>query len=164
MVDLVSDVLSRTNLAPKRLELEVTESVLATNIDRMTYELRALAAQGVSIALDDFGTGFSSLSLVHKLPFDKVKLDRSFVAQLNTDPSVVSLIASIIRMLQVMSKEVVIEGVETAQQLAIVTSAQARLIQGFYFSYPLPQAELLLLFVQDRSSQAALKRSGRASL
>lgn len=158
MVDLVRDVLFRTQLAPRRLELEVTESVLATEIDRMTFELKALASQGVSIALDDFGTGFSSLSLVHKLPFDKVKLDRSFVAQLDTDTTVVSLIASIIRMLRVMNKEVVIEGVETAQQLAIVTSAQARLVQGFYFSYPLPQADLLTVLHDNLRSQAPPSR------
>lgn len=158
MVDSTKDVLLRTKLPPKRLELEVTESVLATEIDRMTYELRALADHGVSIALDDFGTGFSSLSLVHKLPFDKVKLDRSFVAQLDNDPTVVSLIASIIRMMQVMNKVVVIEGVETAQQLAIVTSAHARLIQGFYFSCPLPQSELLALFERNRRSEEPRRR------
>ena len=158
MAALVEDVLRRNSLAPERLEIEVTESVLAADLDRMTIELQALVNIGVSIALDDFGTGFSSLSLVHKLPFSKVKLDRSFVAQLDADPSMVSLIASIIRMMEVMRKVVVIEGVETAEQLAMVTSAHGRLIQGYYFSQPLPQPELLALLERHQVREAPRKR------
>ncbi len=160
VASVVREVLRETGLAANRLEIEITESVLADDLETMTFELHALAEEGVSIALDDFGTGFSSLSLLHKLPLDKVKLDRSFVAQLDEDPSAVNLIASIVQMTQVMRKQVVIEGVETASQLALINSANVRFVQGYYFSHPLTQDALIALLEQGSGEgTSAFKRA-----
>ncbi|WP_158810645.1 bifunctional diguanylate cyclase/phosphodiesterase [Beijerinckia sp. L45] len=140
---MIDRILDETGLPPSRLEIEITESVLAENVTSMKLELEQIAGTGVSIALDDFGMGYSSLSYLHNLPIQKVKLDRSFVKRLDDDPSAVMLIASIVQMTQTMRKELVIEGVETADQLLLVSQANARLIQGFYFCKPLPQDRLI---------------------
>jgi diguanylate cyclase (GGDEF)-like protein len=156
----VEETLQATGLPANRLELEITEGVLADDVEGMKAEMGLLHELGVSMALDDFGMGYSSLSYIHTLPIEKVKLDRSFVRQLDLDPSAVSLIASIVQMTQTMRKELVIEGVETAQQLALVSQANGRLIQGFYFSRPLPQSDLIAYMkaTDDRNdADAALK-------
>lgn len=157
--NIISEILAKTNLPSTRLEVEITESVLARDLASMSSELQALAKQGISVALDDFGTGFSSLSLLHKLPLDKIKLDRSFVSRLDEDPTAIALIASIVQMAQILRKQVVIEGVETASQLALVSSAQARLIQGYYFSRPMPQRSLLLLLQENKVNASELAQS-----
>jgi diguanylate cyclase (GGDEF)-like protein len=139
----IVEILAQTGLPADRLEVEITESVLANDLDAMKMEMDALSQAGVSIALDDFGTGFSSLSFLHKLPIDKFKLDRSFVTKLDEDASAVSLVASIVQMALTMRKMIVIEGVETLEQLMLVAAAQGRLVQGFFFSRALCQADLL---------------------
>ena len=146
----VADLVSASGLSIDRLEIEITESVLADDLDAMTAELEALHATGVSIALDDFGAGYSSLGLLHTLPIQKVKLDQSFVRKLDVDPSAIALVSSIVQMANIMRKELVIEGVETAEHLALVGQANARLIQGFYFSRPMPN-ESLIAYMTDRS-------------
>ena len=120
----VADILATKELLNTRLEIEITESVLAEDLDLMTAELEALSAAGVSIALDDFGAGYSSLSLLHTLPIQKVKLDQSFVRRLDTDPSAIALVSSIVQMANIMRKDLVIEGVETAHQLAMISQAK----------------------------------------
>lgn len=156
----VRNALKLTGLPPSRLELEITESVLGENLEAITSELKSLAGEGISMALDDFGTGYSSLSLLHRLPFDKVKVDRSFIVKLSEDPASVNLLASIIQMLLVMRKQVIIEGVETAGQLALVTSVNGRFIQGFYYSRPLSLASLRDFLA--RTEAGHLNHDGRA--
>ena len=158
IAETVLSVLRSTGLDASRLEIEITESVLADDLDAMKVELETLSKAGISIALDDFGTGFSSLAFVHKFPIDKVKLDRSFVVQLDEDPSAVSLIASIVQMTQTMRKKLVIEGVETADQLALIAGVQARFVQGYYFSRPLPQQQLLSYLAQGEAEDGAAIR------
>lgn len=152
---MAEDALTETALDPSRLEIEFTESVLADDLETMRREMEALARLGVSLALDDFGTGFSSLSLLHKLPLDRVKLDRSFVAQLDSDPSAVNLIASIVQMTQALQKQLVIEGVETASQLALIAIARGRLIQGFYITRPLAQQNIIGFLADNRVDSRA---------
>ena len=141
----VTDILSATGFPPNRLEIEITESVLADDLESMRWEMNALNRLGVSFSLDDFGTGYSNFSYLHTLPIQKVKLDRMFVTRLHEDPSAVALIASIVQLAQVLRKDLVIEGVETAEELAMITNTQARLFQGFYFSRPVPQDEIIAL-------------------
>ena len=139
---VIGETLRQTSFDPQRLEVEITESVLASDVESMRLELEAIHALGVSIALDDFGTGYSSLSYIHRLPINKVKLDRSFVVAVAKDPESIKFIASIVQMTQTLRKELVIEGVETAQELALLRSVNARIIQGYHFSRPLSRDEI----------------------
>jgi diguanylate cyclase (GGDEF)-like protein len=138
----IEEALAISGLVPARLQIEITESVLASDIERMRQELEAINAMGVSIALDDFGTGYSSLSYIHRLPINKIKLDRSFVVAIAKDPRTIKFVASIVQMAQTLRKELIIEGVETAEELALLRSVSARIIQGYHFSRPLPCAEV----------------------
>jgi EAL domain-containing protein (putative c-di-GMP-specific phosphodiesterase class I) len=106
------------------------------------FELGELSRAGVTIVLDDFGTGYSSFSRLHALPIDKVKLDGSFVRRLGSDKNAASLIASIVQLTATMGKQLVIEGVETLQEVEEVVRLRGNLIQGFFFSRPVPVSEL----------------------
>lgn len=154
--DVVAAALSATGIAPDMLEIEITESAIASDPAAMKAALHRLNAMGVSIALDDFGTGYSSLSLLHDLPIAKIKLDRSFVTAIKTDPTSVRLIASIVQMSQVMHKQLVVEGVETHGELLAIAEAQARFVQGYYFCRPVPLEDLKTLRF------ASFDRGGRA--
>ncbi|MCX8254158.1 putative Diguanylate cyclase domain protein [Beijerinckiaceae bacterium RH AL1] len=138
----VAAILEETGLAASRLELEITESMLADDTEKMQFELGELSRAGVTIVLDDFGTGYSSFSRLHALPIDKVKLDGSFVRRLGSDKNAASLIASIVRLTATMGKQLVIEGVETLQEVEEVVRLRGNLIQGFFFSRPVPVSEL----------------------
>ena len=138
----VAAILAETGLPPRRLEVEITESMFADDAEKMQLEINLLCLSGVSIVLDDFGTGYSSFSRLHALPIDKVKLDRSFVRRLGEDKNAASLIASIVQLTRTMGKQLVIEGVETRQELDEVVRLRGNLIQGYFYSHPVPVAEL----------------------
>ena len=138
----IAAILAETGLPPRRLEVEITESMLADDAEKMQLEISLLSLSGVSIVLDDFGTGYSSFSRLHALPIDKVKLDRSFVRRLGEDKNAASLIASIVQLTRTMGKQLVIEGVETRLELNELVRLQANLIQGYLYSHPVPVAEL----------------------
>ena len=157
----IESALISTGFDPNRLEVEITESVLANDIDRMRQELEAIHVMGVSIALDDFGTGYSSLNYIHKLPINKVKLDRSFVIAIAKDQESVKFIASIVQMAQTLRKELVIEGVETAEELALLRSVNARIIQGFHFSKPLSRNEICRYIAASNLTRGFHHSSGR---
>ena len=150
----ISEILHETGLEPQRLEVEVTEGALAEDFDGMKEEMMILSRLGVSIVLDDFGTGYSSLSMLHELPIDKVKLDRSFIRRLKSDPDAITLIKSIVQMTRTMRKEIVVEGVETVEELASVAEAQARIVQGYHFSHPVPgtQIEQTMRALEERTA------------
>ena len=143
LVEMVSDVLSRTGLPAAQLELEVTESLLLENIEVAARLLDDLQQLGVSIALDDFGTGYSSLSYLKRFPFGVLKIDRSFVNDIMHDTDDASLCEAIIYMAHAMKLKVVAEGVETSEQLEYLSVRGVDLIQGYYYSKPLPAAEFL---------------------
>jgi len=141
-IDMFCRALSDSGLPPERLELEITESVLmqgnAENIETL-HQLRSI---GISIVLDDFGTGYSSLSYLRMFPFDKIKIDRSFVNELSKNAdcaSIVSAVAGLGRSLRVAT---VAEGIETEDQLVLVRAAGCTHVQGFLFGRPCPPAEL----------------------
>ena len=107
--------------------------------------LRELKTLGVRIAIDDFGTGYSSLSYLRRFPVDAVKIDRSFIADITTDPDDAAIARAVIAMAHTLKLEVVAEGVETAEQLALLRDWQCDTAQGYYFSYPLTGEELTRL-------------------
>jgi diguanylate cyclase (GGDEF)-like protein/PAS domain S-box-containing protein len=144
LVATVAQVLADTGMAPERLELEVTESLLLEDVEGTAQILERLQALGVRIALDDFGTGYSSLSYLKRFPFGVLKIDRSFVSGINEDPDAAALCEAIIQMAHVLSLKVIAEGVETAEQLEYLAARGVDLVQGYYYSRPLPAAEFLL--------------------
>jgi diguanylate cyclase (GGDEF)-like protein len=134
----VAEVLHRTGLPAGRLELEVTESLLISHPEEALKALRAVKQMGVRISLDDFGTGYSSLSYLSRFPFDKIKIDRSFVAALGIDQSALPIVQAILAMGRSLNLEVIAEGVETQQQLRILRDQQCAEVQGFLLGRPMP--------------------------
>jgi EAL domain-containing protein (putative c-di-GMP-specific phosphodiesterase class I) len=143
LVETVAQVLAATGLEPSRLELEVTESLLMEDVSRTAIVLERLQLLGVRIALDDFGTGYSSLSYLKRFPFGVLKIDRSFVNDIIDNPDDGALCEAIIQMAHVLKLRVVAEGVETAEQLEYLVARGVDLVQGYYYSRPLPAAEFL---------------------
>jgi diguanylate cyclase (GGDEF)-like protein/PAS domain S-box-containing protein len=136
---LVAGVLRRTGLPAGRLEIEITETLLIKDGEAALGILRRLKQSGVRIALDDFGTGYSSLSYLQRFPFDKVKIDQSFVRTLSSSEDARAIVGAILAMGHQLRLEVTAEGVETLEQLAFLRSQQCDQVQGFLLSRPLPQ-------------------------
>ena len=134
----LAETLVLTRLAPSRLWLEVTESVLLHDTEAVLNTLHRLREMGVRLALDDFGTGYSSLSYLQKFRFDKIKIDRSFVARLGEEANAASIVAAIIAMAKALEMWVIAEGIESSAQADILRSAGCSEVQGYYFSRPLP--------------------------
>ncbi len=134
----VHAVLLETGLAPHRLELEITESVLIDDFSRVSAMLRQLKALGVRVAMDDFGTGYSSLSYLHSFPFDKIKIDASFVSSLHVNPSSESVIRAIVGLGSGLGVPLIAEGVETEQQLEFLRAAGCPEAQGYLIGAPQP--------------------------
>jgi len=132
----VAQVLEETGLPPRSLELEITESSAMQNAENTIYILREFKALGVRIAMDDFGTGYSSLNYLKRFPIDTLKLDKSFVNDITTDPSDAAIATAVISLAHSLNLDVVAEGVETEAQLAILTKEKCDRIQGYYFSKP----------------------------
>jgi len=145
----VEDILKETGFDPSRLELEITESVLMSNVERATDTLRRLAAIGVCIAVDDFGTGYSSLSNLKRFPVATLKIDRSFVTELNTDANNRAITETVIAMAKALRLNVIAEGVETPDQLRFLQERECDEYQGYYFSRALTAERLGELIVPD---------------
>jgi diguanylate cyclase (GGDEF)-like protein len=160
---LVFSALAGARLAPGRLELEVTESALLQEGTSTLDALNNLRGFGVRIAIDDFGTGYSALGYLRKFPFDKIKIDRSFVSDLTNENPESVIVNAIVGMSRSLKMSTVAEGVETAKQRDLVMAAGVTEMQGYFFSRPVPANEVLPKFfpnygVQD---QALLKASRR---
>ncbi len=160
--DLVADLLLRTRLPACRLELEVTESLLIDDTDLALSVLRALKKLGVTVALDDFGTGYSSLSYLRMFPFDKIKIDKSFISGLEDDPSARSIVDAILAMARSLGMDVIAEGIETEQQLTIMRQMRCPGMQGFYLGKPLP-GEAVHQYLEDIAEGERQRRQSRAS-
>jgi diguanylate cyclase (GGDEF)-like protein/PAS domain S-box-containing protein len=145
-VDQVSAALARHGTDPRRLRLELTESLLLDKIDEVVSKMRALCLLGVRFSLDDFGTGYASLSYLKKFPFQQLKVDRSFVRDIMTDPDAAAIIRAIIAMGRSLRLSVVAEGVESQEQYAYLVEHGCTLFQGYMFGRPqaLEQFEALL--------------------
>jgi len=138
LAGLAHAVLLETGLAPSRLELEITEGVLIGDFSRAVSVLRRLKALGIRIAMDDFGTGYSSLSYLQSFPFDKIKIDRTFIANLNRNPQSSAIIRAVIGLGHGLDLPVVAEGVETQEQIAFLTREACDEAQGFLLGAPCP--------------------------
>ena len=136
----VLQVLDRSGADPRRLKLELTESLLVDNMDETIVKMSALKARGIGFALDDFGTGYSSLAYLKRLPLDEIKIDQSFVRDVLTDPNDASITRSIIALGQSLNLAVVAEGVETDAQYAFLAEHHCHTYQGYLFSKPQPAA------------------------
>ena len=137
----VAAALDASGLAPHRLELEITESVLIEDVEGVTACLHRLKKAGLRIVLDDFGTGFSSLSYLRRFPFDKIKIDRSFIAEMD-HPGTAAIIRSIISLAAVLGAEVVAEGIETREQQQFLNAAGCSFGQGYMFGRPVPMTRI----------------------
>jgi diguanylate cyclase (GGDEF)-like protein/PAS domain S-box-containing protein len=142
IVAQVEDVLHRTRARPQDLCLELTESVLMDDVVYFGTTLASLKSLGVDLAVDDFGTGYSSLSYLKRFPVDAVKIDRTFVDGLGTDPHDSALVAAILAMADALDLDVVAEGVETLDQLANLKRLHCRRAQGYYLARPMPAAAI----------------------
>ena len=134
----VAEVLEETGLDPSCLELEITEGVLMEDAPSTIATLEKLKARGVEVAIDDFGTGYSSLSYLKHFPVDTLKIDQSFIGELDTDLEDEILVSGMIGLAHALGIKVVAEGVETEEQLARVRKMGCELAQGYHFSRPLP--------------------------
>jgi EAL domain-containing protein (putative c-di-GMP-specific phosphodiesterase class I) len=140
---MVADALAESGLRPNRLELEVTETVLLQNsvgVLQMLHDLRAL---GVRIALDDFGTGYSSLSYLRTFPFDKIKIDQSFVKEMHTRPDCMAIVNSVVRLAGELGITTTAEGVETEEQFTYLKQLSCTEVQGYFIDRPKPCEELI---------------------
>jgi diguanylate cyclase (GGDEF)-like protein len=143
---LVRETLAATNLPAHRLEIEITESTLLQNTRRTRADLAQLAEIGVKISLDDFGTAYSGLSYLHSFPFHKVKIDQSFLQDLCDDERKLTLLRGMTRLSAQLGLHVVVEGVETEEQLALLAAEDSiDEVQGFLFCRPMPAADLTKL-------------------
>ncbi|HEY8262221.1 MAG TPA: EAL domain-containing protein, partial [Methylosinus sp.] len=153
LVARVEEALAASGLEPARLEVEITESTLMQDTEDAAAKIAALRALGVRLSLDDFGTGFSSLAYLNRFPVDKVKLDRSFVLELAQSPKALAIVGAVAQLTQDLGVELVAEGVETCEQLALLRSKNVHLIQGYLFSVPKPREELDPLFAGGRADE-----------
>jgi len=148
LIDTVLQALATSGLPPDRLELEITESVLlqdGQNVPAILHQLRQL---GVRIALDDFGTGYSSLSYLRSFPFDKIKIDRAFVADIDRTDQARAIVGAIVRLGQQLGMTTVAEGIENVEQMQAARGMGCTEAQGFYFSPPVPPAEVARLLTE----------------
>jgi diguanylate cyclase (GGDEF)-like protein len=165
LVDLVGAVMAETGIAPSRVVLEMTEGILIDDPDETQARLEALQALGVSIALDDFGAGFSSLSYLQKFPFQRLKIDRAFVASLGVVGNAAAIIHSIVTLGHALGMSVLAEGIETDEQRVLLRLAGCDEMQGFLFAKPCPAKAIDALLAghagHEALPQAATARHGR---
>jgi predicted signal transduction protein with EAL and GGDEF domain len=155
IVNLVFQTLATSGLPPDRLEVEITESLFLESSDSVREILRGLKQIGVRIALDDFGTGFSSLSYLRNFPFDKIKIDRSFIIELLEEDEAGAVVKAITDLAAALDMETTAEGVEEVAQLEALRAHGCTTVQGYLFSKPVPAGDVPRLLSLDLSSRSA---------
>ncbi|MCM8854261.1 MAG: EAL domain-containing protein [Candidatus Thiodiazotropha sp.] len=161
--NLVAEVratLESSGLDPRSLELEITESTVMQNMQEATTAMRLLKEQGVKLAIDDFGTGYSSLSNLQHFPLDRIKIDQSFTREFQNNDHAREITLTIINMAKRLKLEVIAEGVETESQAAFLGEYGCDELQGYYFSHPLPAAELATLLGESSASGGTSSQIG----
>ena len=141
-VQLIQSILHETQLSPERLEIEITETALIRDPNRAMLTLQKLKALGINIAMDDFGTGYSSLSNLQAFPFDKIKIDRSFIQAVHTKPQAAAIVRAVLGLGRGLGLPVIAEGVETSEELSFLGLEGCTEAQGYLFGRPVPIAEL----------------------
>lgn len=148
--EVVSAALKEAELEPSRLEIEITESLLLGDSETVMAELRTLKAMGVAIVMDDFGTGYSSLSYLWKFPFNKIKIDQSFMLGLDqSGRDAETVVKTIVALGRELHMRVTVEGVETAKQVAFLDEVEGDQAQGFYFGRPVPRSDVAAVILSD---------------
>jgi EAL domain-containing protein (putative c-di-GMP-specific phosphodiesterase class I) len=142
LADTIHAILLETGLSPRRLEVEVTESTIMSDQSRGLRILRKLKAMGVSVSMDDFGTGYSSLATLHVFPFDKIKLDQSFVKRLPEDAAAAAIVRTVLALGESLGMPVLAEGIETEAQWQFLDRAGCAKGQGYLFARPVSLAQL----------------------
>jgi diguanylate cyclase (GGDEF)-like protein/PAS domain S-box-containing protein len=150
---VVRNALETSGLAPHRLELEITEGLLMADIEEVTSKLDELRAIGVTIVMDDFGTGYSSLSYLLKFPFDKIKIDRAFVAASTSDPMARDILRAISSLGTTLRLRITAEGVETPEQAEFLSEIACHTLQGFYFARPLDHIEMPIYLLSSAHTE-----------
>jgi len=136
-------LINKSGLDPRRIDFEITETSVSHDFTQERAAVVTFKALGVGISLDDFGTGYSSLSHVHRLPLDKIKVDRSFVTDIDTNPASLKIVKSLTALCADMGLACIIEGVETAEQLDILKSLGCTTVQGYFFARPMPGVSVM---------------------
>jgi EAL domain-containing protein (putative c-di-GMP-specific phosphodiesterase class I) len=149
-VENVIAIVELAGINPKRIEFELTEGIVVSHPELARQKLEELKTAGFTVALDDFGTGFSSIGYLRQLPFDKLKIDRSFVSDIGESDKANSLLQSLVTLGSALDLRVVAEGVETREQAKLIHLLGCDLLQGFFFSKPMPIAELRSTFGKGR--------------
>jgi EAL domain-containing protein (putative c-di-GMP-specific phosphodiesterase class I) len=149
LVDVVRQVLAENALDPDLLELELTESMIMDDPVGAEQTMRRLKNLGVGLSLDDFGTGYSSLNYLRRFPVDSLKIDRSFIADVVSDPSGSSVVTSVISIAHNLGLSAIAEGVETSDQLDFLVDNGCDMLQGYIFSKPMPADEYAELLRRD---------------
>jgi EAL domain-containing protein (putative c-di-GMP-specific phosphodiesterase class I) len=165
LVEKVVEALEAAQLPPDRLELEITESLLLQGTSEALAMLSRLKGLGVKIAMDDFGTGYSSLSYLQKFPFDKIKIDRSFVAGMDQREGAGAIVRAIVQLGHSLGMQTCAEGVETVPQLELLRHEGCTEAQGYMFGRPTPASEIdrLLLAQTATARQPEVERPQRAA-
>lgn len=159
LVDVIRDVMAENNVPPERLELEITEGVLIADETQALSTLNALHEQGLHIALDDFGTGYASLSYLRRFPFDRIKIDQSFVMSQEHDQATRAIIESVLTMAKRLRLEVTAEGVETDRQLDLLLAQGCPEVQGFLLGRPMPADVARAFYAGQRTSAWARRQA-----
>jgi len=164
LVKQVKEIMKSGSLPPDCLKLEVTESMVMDNAEAALEVLSELCALGVRLSTDDFGTGYSSLSYLHRFPFERLKIDRSFIGKMDSDPKSEEIVRTIVTLAGNLHLEVVAEGIETEKQFFRLRELGCALAQGFLFSKPVaaPKAVKILLNGLDYKMPASAAKSGFA--
>jgi EAL domain-containing protein (putative c-di-GMP-specific phosphodiesterase class I) len=153
---MVRQVITDSGLAPDRLTLEITESLLLRDDDRTWEDLNRLRGWGVRIAIDDFGTGYSALGYLRQVPLDIVKIDRIFISTMVTSRRQRDLVRGMVGLVRTLDLDVVAEGIETAAQLASLRALDCDRGQGYWFSRPLPELAIEALLAGTAEQRVVL--------
>ena len=150
----VESALSDSQLPPENLIIELTENMIMDNAEANIVKLQGLKSLGVNISIDDFGTGYSSLSYLQRFPLDQLKIDRSFINEIQSDSAPIPIVKAVISLSHDLGLSVVAEGIETAVQLQHIRALNCDEYQGFLCSKPVPALEFLQLLKSDFQQQA----------
>jgi EAL domain-containing protein (putative c-di-GMP-specific phosphodiesterase class I) len=162
---LVADILTETGMKPENLELELTESAIIHDKVRTLIQLQQIRKLGVTIALDDFGTGYSSLDTLRAFPFDKIKLDRSFMQEIETSKQARAIIRAVLALGRGLEIPILAEGIETGDQLAILHAEGCDSAQGYFLGRPAPLANILSNLEDDaQADDGAVRTRGTGQL
>ncbi len=153
LVANIQSLILTYNLQPRYLELEITENVVMTDIDTAMNTIVSLQNMGIKVSIDDFGTGYSSLAYLRKLPIDKIKIDRSFITEVASNDSDMTIVKSMIELSHGLGKRVLAEGVETVEQLNVLRNLGCDAVQGYFINKPLPEEKLEHYLVRKSSQK-----------